>query len=233
MLPSRNRRFGDLNINALEQHDQWEPYYDPLKAHFARYSSGSALQPVNISQPVYSSVEPKGSQLLKDYASLLTNKQLSDVTITVGARKFYAQRAILSVRSAVFAAMFQSGMQESKPNCTISVEDIEPDVFHEVLRFIYTEQVKGLAAMAHELLAAADKYALDQLKNMCVRHLCGNITKDTVLQTLVQADLYRVQQLKDTAIRFICVNIKQMHAADWMGFCVTNPCLAAEIFGKM
>lgn len=238
MIPSPRRfsRASDCNAaieSSVYTYIRRPPYCDSVATYLTGYSSGPVLRPPNISQPEYSSLDPEESQLLKAYASLLSNEQLSDVTITVGTRKFYAQRAILSVRSAVFAAMFQSGMQESKPNCTISVKDIEPDVFQEVLRFIYTDQVKGLETMAHELLAAADKYALDHLMNMCVKHLCCHVSKKTVLQTLVQADLYRIQQLKDTAIRFICGNVKQMHAADWKGFCETNPGLAAEMFGKM
>lgn len=154
------------------------------------------------------------SQLQRDFTGLLSNEQLSDVTITVGQRTFYAQRAILSVRSAVFAAMFQSGMQESKPNCTISVEDIEPDVFQDVLRFIYTGQVQALKTLGYDLLAAAEKYALNDLKSICEHHLCGHTTKETALQNLLQADLFHAQQLKDAVIRFVCGNIKQMHEAD-------------------
>lgn len=149
------------------------------------------------------------SDLLQYYASLLTNEQLSDVTIQVGKEKFYAQRAILSVRSPVFAAMFQSGMQEAKLSL-ITIKDFKPAVFQEVLRFIYTDKVKGLNKMAHDLLAAADKYELNKLRKMSETYLLGNLCRETILQTLVLADLYHAQQLKDCAVQFICDNIKTM-----------------------
>ncbi|XP_038122480.1 speckle-type POZ protein-like [Culex quinquefasciatus] len=172
------------------------------------------------------------SEVLENYASLLSNEQLSDVTIHVDQKKFYAQRAILSVRSPVFAAMFQSGMQESALN-RIVIEDIEPDVFEEVLRFIYVGKVMGLERMAHELLAAADKYALDRLRKMCERHLIDHITQETVLKTLALADLYHAEELKKQAVRFICDNIKLMQSTDWKAFVDSHPDLVVVILSAM
>uniref|UniRef100_A0A8D8BK06 Protein roadkill n=2 Tax=Culex pipiens TaxID=7175 RepID=A0A8D8BK06_CULPI len=177
-------------------------------------------------------LKPVKSELLQNYTSLLSNKQLSDVTIQVGKKTFYAQRAILSIRSPVFAAMFQSGMQESQQNL-ITIEDIRPEVVQEVLRFIYTDEVIGLETMAHELLAAADKYSLDKLRKMCENHLMGHLEQETILQTLVLADLYHAQKLKDHAIHFICENIKTMQGTDWKSFSSTRPDLVADIFNKM
>ncbi|KAL1403676.1 hypothetical protein pipiens_005590 [Culex pipiens pipiens] len=176
--------------------------------------------------------EPKISEVLENYASLLSNEQLSDVTILVDQKKFYAQRAILSVRSPVFAAMFQSGMQESALN-RIVIEDIEPDVFEEVLRFIYVGKVIGLERMAHELLAAADKYALDRLRKMCEGHLGRHITQETVLKTLALAGLYHAEELKDQAVRFICKNIKTMQSTEWKSFAHAHPDLVADILSAM
>ncbi|KAL9696140.1 hypothetical protein quinque_015425 [Culex quinquefasciatus] len=177
-------------------------------------------------------LEPGISEVLENYASLLSNEQLSDVTILVDQKKFYAQRAILSVRSPVFAAMFQSGMQESSLN-RIVIEDIEPDVFEEVLRFIYVGKVIGLELIADELLAAADKYALDRLRRMCEGHLGRHITQETVLKTLALAGLYHAEELKDQAVRFICKNIKTMQSTEWKSFAHAHPDLVADILSAM
>lgn len=175
---------------------------------------------------------PQDSQLTENYMSLLTNEQLSDVTIQVGPEKFYAQKAILSVRSPVFAAMFQSGMQEAKLNHLV-VEDIEPKVFKELLRFIYVGKVERLKEMIHGLLAAADKYALDKLRTICDNHLLGFIEKETVLKTLALADLYHAEELKKQTILFVCKNIKSMKETDWKSYNQTHPDLVAEILSAM
>ena len=46
----------------------------------------------------------------------------------------------------------------------VVVDDVEPDVMKELLRFMYTDTAPNLERMADTLLAAADKYQLDRLK---------------------------------------------------------------------
>lgn len=175
---------------------------------------------------------PEDSQLVENFLSLLSNETLSDVTIQVGSEKFYAQKAILSVRSPVFAAMFQSGMQESTQN-RLTVDDIKPEVFKEMLRYVYVGKVERLKEMPHELLVAADKYALDRLRKICENHLLGHINKDTVLKTLALADLHHANELKKQSIQFICKNIKSMQGTDWMDYNGAHPDLVAAISSAM
>ena len=59
--------------------------------------------------------------------------------------------------------MFDHDMEEKK-NSRVEVKDVEPEVMAELLRFIYTGKVTTIDSMAAELLAAADKYALERLK---------------------------------------------------------------------
>ena len=66
-------------------------------------------------------------------------------------------------RSQVFAAMFEHDMEEAKHN-RVEVKDVDSEVMDQMLRFIYTGKAPDLERMAAELLAAADKYALDRLK---------------------------------------------------------------------
>lgn len=60
--------------------------------------------------------------------------------------------------------MFEHDMEEKK-NSRVEVKDVEPEVMAELLRFIYTgKTAANLDNMAADLLAAADKYALERLK---------------------------------------------------------------------
>lgn len=54
-------------------------------------------------------------------------------------------------------------MSESQSDRVI-IDDVEPDVMKEMLRFMYTGTAPNLDRMADTLLAAADKYQLDRLK---------------------------------------------------------------------
>ncbi|KAG7266182.1 hypothetical protein CRUP_011413 [Coryphaenoides rupestris] len=57
--------------------------------------------------------------------------------------------------------------------------------------------------MADNLLAAADKYALERLKVMCEEALCNSLSVENVADTLILADLHSAEQLKAQAIDFI------------------------------
>lgn len=52
--------------------------------------------------------------------------------------------------------MFEHEMVEGKSNRVV-IEDVDPDVMTEVLRFIYTDKLNGIEKNADLLLAAADK----------------------------------------------------------------------------
>ena len=115
--------------------------------------------------------------------------------------------------------MFEHDMEESKRN-RVDVTDVDSDVMADMLRFIYTGKAPNLETMAADLLAAADKYALDRLKVirrtsldfifkncpqsllnfkvMCEEALCNSLTVENVSEILILADLHSADQLKVT-----------------------------------
>lgn len=95
---------------------------------------------------------------------LLNNGTFSDTVLVVDGREFYAHKAILAARSPVFNAMFEHEMTESRKG-RVEISDIDPDVFSEMLKFIYTGNTPQIQGMAEDLLAAADKVSLWGKKN--------------------------------------------------------------------
>ncbi|XP_008207032.1 speckle-type POZ protein B-like [Nasonia vitripennis] len=138
-----------------------------------------------------------------DFEHLLDEKAFSDVIFIVGGNTLYAHKCILSTRSAVFAAMFLHEMLERQEN-KVEVKDVDYDVFREMMRFMYTGKVNRLdSTMAYDLLIAADKYALDTLKNMTEKKLCDGLTDSSALEYLQLADRYGAKKLKERAVEFI------------------------------
>jgi speckle-type POZ protein len=72
-------------------------------------------------------------QLEESYEKML----FSDFTFNVRGRKLAAHKTILAMRSPVFAAMFQHPTKEMLSGI-VEVEDVDPDVFQEVLRYLYS-----------------------------------------------------------------------------------------------
>jgi len=122
---------------------------------------------------------------------------------------------------------------EEKKNSRVEVKDVEPEVMAELLRFIYTgKTAANLDNMAADLLAAADKYALERLKVMCEEALCNGLTVENVCDVLILADLHSAEQLKAQAIEFINTRhvTDVMETAGWKQMVVSHPHLIAEAF---
>ena len=156
---------------------------------------------------------------LSDFGSLLvfseeeSKEKFCDVTLTtmctqpqegdcLAQAKFYAHRAILTVRSPVFAKMFIHDMQESATS-TIKLSDIEPDVLRELLTYIYTSDCPNIKTHAASLLYHAEKYQLVHLKALCERRLSYDLQIDNAAGILLLADAWNAEQLKRNALLFI------------------------------
>ena len=159
------------------------------------------------SQPSLLLFDQSGT-LTENFKELLGNHSLADLTINIQGQTFNAHKVILSARSPVFHAMFQTDLSEKKTNI-LEVRDIKPAVFKEVLRSIYTDEVEKLEEMAPQLLAAADKYMLPLLKSKCEAHLATKIAVKTCGMLLLFAHLHLASGLKEKVLDFV-----RCHSAD-------------------
>uniref|UniRef100_G3WQ43 Speckle type BTB/POZ protein like n=1 Tax=Sarcophilus harrisii TaxID=9305 RepID=G3WQ43_SARHA len=187
-------------------------------------------------------------RLAEDLGNLWETTRFTDCSFFVRGQEFKAHKSVLAARSLVFNAMFEHEMEESKKN-RVEINDVDPEVFKEMMRFIYTGKAPNLDKMADNLLAAADKYALDRLKVMCEEALCSNLSVENVADILILADLHSAEQLKAQAIEFInrCSVLRQfgckdgknwnsnqttdiMETAGWKSMIQSHPHLVAEAF---
>ncbi|XP_063089628.1 speckle-type POZ protein-like [Cavia porcellus] len=171
--------------------------------------------------------------LASDLGGLWKNSLLADCCLCVGGQEFQAHKAILAARSPVFRAMFVHEMQESK-NSQVEISDMEPEVFKEIMFFMYTGKAPKLDRMAPDLLAAADRYGLERLKLMCEKHLCCNLSVVNVLEILILADMHSAYQLKVCAVDFINSHISEILRTDkWKSMVVSHPHLVAEAYQSL
>ena len=80
--------------------------------------------------------------------------------------------------------------------------------------YVYTGKVGEIEAKAAELLAAAEKYILPELKMMSEEALCRTMKIDNVLDMLVLADLHKDSNVKSVAMKFMLANAKVLMAQD-------------------
>ena len=162
---------------------------------------------------------------------LFNSKRFSDVILNIHGREFPAHKNILVARSEVFAAMFQHPMKEQSTN-QIKIEDIEPDVLQELLRFIYTGrvQVDKLETMATGLFIAADKYLLDELKMKCENYLVHHMSPNNCVVLLLHGDLQNPAESLKEAAKFLRHFPNHVMATDgWKKMKQENPVLLCDI----
>ena len=168
------------------------------------------------------------SSLQKDIRNLLTfttqkeNNAFTDIEITVSGEHegasplhVFAHKAILATRSPVFAKMFEHDLQESTTN-SVTVSDIEPEVFKELLTYVYTDRAPNIKKFARSLLYAAEKYQLVRLKALCEQNLSYGLQLSNAAETLVTAKTYGAEQLKANALKYIIKHRNEVRETkDW------------------
>ena len=101
-------------------------------------------------------------------------------------REFPAHKSILASRSTVFSAMFNSASDENSIK-KIPIQDIEPEVFQELLRFMYTGIVlfDKMESCAVGLFIAAKTFSLRELKERCENFLWFHMSPPHCLELLL------------------------------------------------
>ncbi|KAL3858829.1 hypothetical protein ACJMK2_009081 [Sinanodonta woodiana] len=136
---------------------------------------------------------------------MFENHVACDVTFFLGKQRqeVTAHKYVLISRSSVFYAMLCGLLQETGP---INIPDIEPDVFKQLLRFLYFEAFKPDGDSILALLYAAKKYAVESLVNKCVSWLKEGISVDNVCSILQQAHTFDQKDLRSKCLEFILNN---------------------------
>jgi len=148
----------------------------------------------------------------EDMLSLFESAKDTDITFLFedGRKIFAHKKVILTARATYFANMFHSGMTEASSN-EIRVQDIEPEVFKAVLQHLYSGAAPvNLAEIALEVHAAADKYGLDELKELCESCVCDNLTADNVVDVFVYAEERSCVKIRDKALVVLRENMETL-----------------------
>jgi hypothetical protein len=75
---------------------------------------------------------------------LLTDPTLSDFKVVCGEETIACHRSILATKSDVFGQMFSSGKWAETQKKCYKIEDFEPEVVKQMIRYVYTSELPGL-----------------------------------------------------------------------------------------
>ena len=119
----------------------------------------------------------------------------------------HAHRSILSARSPVFEAMFDSPLTEGQSGI-IMIDDVTYGVMREVLHFIYLNEFTQnmdvvLDSMCEPLIYAAVKYEISGLIGLCEQHFIRRIDNNNALTMHQVASTYHLTNLLTASDKYI------------------------------
>ncbi|XP_014227699.2 protein roadkill-like isoform X1 [Trichogramma pretiosum] len=154
----------------------------------------------------------KTNEVLKlNFNWVFLDEGLSDVKLrTACGKEIPAHRLMLATASPVFKAMFTHDMMENQ-NKLVEMTDVSHEATVEMLRYIYTGSVgNNETSLTINLLAAAEKYQLEDLKNKCGQILSSNLSNENALEMLKISDTYNADYLKKETVDFIKGHINEL-----------------------
>ena len=165
-------------------------------------------------------------QVLTHLSKLLENQSLSDVTFVVKNEKIGAHSAIVVSASPVICAMLEEDKFKEGRTKVVEVDDIDPSVFKEMLRYVYTGKAPKLDedAMTEPLFLAADKYQIKGLMYFCEQSLISKLNIQQVVHYLVLAHLHSALQLLEASLKFMVSHKTQVWSRpEWKELMKTYP----------
>ena len=159
-----------------------------------------------------------GSFILRNLSKLLDNDSNADIHFNIQNHIIAAHSAIISASSPVFAAMLEHGKFKEGVTRTVEIEDINVEVFKQLLKFLYTGVAPDYDSpvITEQLFVAADKYQVDFLKNQCEDSLISKLAVENVIHCLVLGHLYSAPKLQEAAEDCLVINCHEvLKCQDW------------------
>ncbi|KAL7300438.1 hypothetical protein TKK_0006790 [Trichogramma kaykai] len=138
------------------------------------------------------------------FERMFLNKKFSDILLrTKCGKEVPAHKIVLATASPVFETMFSQDMSENESQ-SIDIVNMSYSTLVKMLRYIYTRKVETQEfSMTAELMEAADKYQLRELKNKCEHILGSNLSSENAMDALKFADKYNADHLKRKSVDFV------------------------------
>jgi speckle-type POZ protein len=157
--------------------------------------------------------------VLTHLSKLLDTQSMADVTFVVKNEKIDAHTIIVSGSPVICAFLEKNKFKEGHPR-TVKVKNIEPAVFKEMLRYLYTGKVQKLDEdkMTEPLFLAAEKYKIKGLMDLCEQSLIAKLNMQTIFHYLALAQLHSAPQLLEASFRFLVSQKKEVWTRpEWKG----------------
>ena len=140
---------------------------------------------------------------LLGYAKANRNEGIfNDVTLQLGNVSIGANRMVLACCSTYFETMFKSKMKE-RYESTILITGVDGNIADTLVNYMYNGQITIDNDSVMDILAGADYFQLDDIKQFCFEYFMNQISLDNWYDVLTAATMYRSKQLQKQVNKFI------------------------------
>ncbi|XP_053678017.1 uncharacterized protein LOC128728419 [Anopheles nili] len=145
-----------------------------------------------------------GDTISSRQQALVNNQFSSDVTFLVGPEKkrIYAHKIFLTLASEYFYVMFHGNFVEAKKD-EVVLEDVDPDVFLVILRYIYSRNVEITLDNARNIFDYAQKYMLPELIEQLGQFLVSRVDSSSVLRIFKDNSHYDYSEVNEACLFII------------------------------
>ena len=152
---------------------------------------------------------------LLQYACKNRSKDLfNNVTIVAGNNTICANKMVLSCCSQVFEKMFKSKIKERYENTITLSTDIHGNAISAAINFMYSGSTNLSNQHVMQVLAASDYLQVEDLKQLCVKHLSCNISTATCFDVLSASNLYEIKTLRTQVCEFISAKFEDLYPTE-------------------
>ena len=159
----------------------------------------------------------------------LTDLQADEtqVKFIVRGQEMAAHLRVVASASPVMAAMFTQNKFEEGYSRVAKIEDIAPEVFQGMLRYLHTGEVPDLSRLMDQWFLMADMYDISELKSECTRYWMARLTLNNVIHVMMLALQHQDSVLLQAALHFTAKNKdKVWNIPGWRSLAERSP----EIF---
>lgn len=159
------------------------------------------------------------------------------VIFNCAGRRFDAHTVVLEPRSPVWDEIFHSTAFKDNKGIPIEITDIDPDIFEDLLRYLYTGEAECLKndqvaeGSVNALFRAADEYGIESLKEKCLMHQFLTVENATNFLVLAYSPCRRYpSKLRESAMDFLVENASAVcSSTGWFEMIKTNPHIAVQV----
>ncbi|KAJ3433991.1 hypothetical protein M0812_20049 [Anaeramoeba flamelloides] len=142
----------------------------------------------------------------KGFRKWLESGDFSDVTIVLNGNKYKLHKIVLSYSSEFFSKMFTVKTKEKDLKTIVINFDDKANVFPDIVGYMYDGNINITLETAVPILAMADQFLINDLKQIASSYVLRNLKKDHVREILLRSIEFKTEDLTNRCIFLLAKN---------------------------